>query len=355
MKSSFARRLGVSKLARMPAPAAVRATAKSQHRRVGRLLHEVGQVRELLLTAEREADERLARIPEERRPSARNLVHYLALRDQDLRRLQRDLALEGLSSLGRCEAHVLASVERLLGALRSMCGQPDSTAQEHLPVDQRSGPRLLGKQADRVFGPSPTMREARIMVTLPGEAARDPDLIDRLLSAGMDLARINCAHDDAATWLQLIRLVREGAAAHGRPCRILMDLAGPKLRTGPVGRGEAVVECHPERDRRGRVTEPARIALVHGGAVPSQPVHAVVPMRADFATHARVGDMLVFNDARGKRRRMRVVQVGAGEVIVEATSTAYLVSGITCQIERDGRRLVCSEVADLPPIEEPLC
>jgi pyruvate kinase len=61
-----------------------------------------------------------ARFPAELRAAAqahgtgaRNLIHYLALRGHDLRDLQRGLSELGLSSLGRCEAHVLHSIEQL--------------------------------------------------------------------------------------------------------------------------------------------------------------------------------------------------------------------------------------------------
>lgn len=335
------------------ARAAAHATAKPEHR-TQRLLQAVERLRDRLLQAEQRVAERLAAIPVRRRPSARNLIHYLALRHQDLRRLQAELELQGLSSLGRCESHVLASVERLLAALRAMNGQTVDAGMGDVPVDHRSGPRALAWQADVVFGRAPAARDARIMVTLPGEAANDPELIARLLAAGMDLARINCAHDDETVWLALVRLVRAASTASGRPCRILMDLAGPKLRTGDVGHGEAVVAWSPERDHRGRVLRPARVALVYDGITPSQTVQAVVPMMGDLAQQGRIGDQVVCNDARGKRRRMRVVHVGTHEIIIEATTTAYLVAGITCQIERDGRRVVCSEVAELPPVEDPV-
>ena len=335
------------------AHAAVRSPATSAHR-TRHLLQAVERLREQLLKAEKMAAEHLAAIPAPRRPSARNLIHYLALRRQDLRRLQTGLALAGLSSLGRCEAQVLASVDCLLAALRAMDGRPGETVTDDVPVDHRSGPRTLARQADVVFGRAPATRVARIMVTLPGEAVNDPDLIARLLAAGMDLARINCAHDDEHIWLALVRQVRAASVASGRACRILMDLAGPKVRTGDVGHGEAVVAWSPERDHRGRVMRPARIALVHGSITPSQTVDCVVPIMADLAQQTRPGDQMVCNDARGKRRRMRVVHVATHEVIVEATTTAYLVAGIACQIVREGRRVLCSEVAELPPVEQPV-
>jgi len=344
----------------MPAPAVARirksaTKAAATQRAIIRLARAVEHLRDHLLAAERDALGRIAAIPAGRRASARNLIHYLALRSQDLRRLQRDLALQGLSSLGRCEAHVLASVDRLRAALRAMLNEHATTAADvPPPVDQHSGMEALAHQARAVFGPAPTARAARIMVTLPGEVIRDPELIDRLMGSGMDLVRINCAHDDEQVWLQMIRLVRTAATTQGRPCRILMDLAGPKLRTGPLGSDEAVVHWRPERDHRGRVVRPAHVALVHDGALPMQAVDAVVPLTTDLALEAVPSDHLVCRDARGKRRKMRVVQVTPRVVIVEADEATYVIPGTIFQIERVKRRVGCAEVADLPLVEEPL-
>ncbi len=335
-----------------PAPASEPAPAVSKD--IERLAVEVESLRQRLLSADKMAATRLAKIPAARRPSARNLIHYVALRSQDLRRLQRDLALNGLSSLGRCEAHVLESVERLLVALRAMLGKRNQTTTTTPPVDQRSGPRELAHQARVVFGPSPAARDARIMVTLPSEAASDPELIDKLMGAGMDLARINCAHDDESVWLEMIRLVRESAAAEGRECRILMDLPGPKLRTGPLAGGEAVLHWNPERDRRGRVVAAVRVALVHGAAAATPDAHREVPLTEDFSTVAAVGDQVICRDARGKRRRARVASVAPQVVVIEAEESTYVIPGTTFQLTRSRRRLMQAEVAALPASEEPL-
>ncbi len=45
----------------------------------------------------------------------------------------------------------------------------------------------------------------------------------------------------------------------GRPCRVVMDLAGPKLRTGPLEPGPEVVRIRPQRDVYGRIVAPARV------------------------------------------------------------------------------------------------
>jgi pyruvate kinase len=85
----------------------------------------LNKVRDDLLSAERAAQLGHSNLHETHRRSAVNLVHYLALRRRDVRKLQHELARLGLSSLGRCEAHVLASVDqvvRLLETLTSTLG-----------------------------------------------------------------------------------------------------------------------------------------------------------------------------------------------------------------------------------------
>jgi pyruvate kinase len=58
------------------------------------------------------------------RESAYNLVHYLAIRRHDVRALQDELARLGLSSLGRMEAHVMASLHAVLEVLLALRRQP---------------------------------------------------------------------------------------------------------------------------------------------------------------------------------------------------------------------------------------
>ena len=84
------------------------------------------------------------------------------------------------------------------------------------------------------------------MATLPSEAASDPGLVDSYIAAGMDCARINCAQDSPRVWRAMVEQVRRAAERRGRPCRVLMDIAGPKCRIesrppeGPPGFGSAI-------------------------------------------------------------------------------------------------------------------
>ncbi len=156
-----------------------------------------------------------------------NLSHYVALRAHDLTDLQYRLAARGLSSLGRSEGQVMLALDTLIATLKRLSGEPGAA----YPTSPAAGAAELEAETNRLFGrrqrggPS-----ARVIATLPLEAATEPELIDNLVAAGMDCARINCAHDDAEIWGQMIENVREAAARLERPCRVMMDIAGPKCR-----------------------------------------------------------------------------------------------------------------------------
>src|SRR5262245_33960737 len=77
-----------------------------------------------MLERAREGLARAERLHPDRRRSAANLLHYLALRRRELRPLQERLAALGLSSLGRSEPHALANVDAVLRALCALAGRP---------------------------------------------------------------------------------------------------------------------------------------------------------------------------------------------------------------------------------------
>ena len=100
------------------------------------------------------------------------------------------------------------------------------------------------------------------MATLPTAAAEDLDLVRGLVAAGTDVARINCSHDDADTWRPMAANERTAVLECGRPCRISMDLGGPRARTGRVRMleegtrlrpGEAFSLHEPGAERRSRL------------------------------------------------------------------------------------------------------
>ena len=71
---------------------------------------------------------------EAHRRSARNLAHYLALRRHDVRELQSQLALLGLSSLGRSESHVFTAVQTVHRVLNVLLGTNGSLPCPEVPA-----------------------------------------------------------------------------------------------------------------------------------------------------------------------------------------------------------------------------
>ncbi len=66
-------------------------------------------------------------------------------------------------------------------------------------------------------------------------------MIDRLMRAGMDVARLNFSHGTQAEHAATVKLLRSASARHQRPVAILADLQGPKIRTGPLEGGRPVL------------------------------------------------------------------------------------------------------------------
>lgn len=275
------------------------------------------------------------------RDSARNLLHYLALRRRDLRPLQHRLAALGLSSLGRAEAHVLATMDAVLAVLRRLAGNPAAAAARAGEViGFAAGQGLLDLHTKRLLGPEPEERGVRIMVTMPRQAADDPALVHDLLAQGMDCIRINCAHDDAATWLRIIESLRRAERTLGRPCRIAMDLGGPKLRTGPLEPGPQVLRIRPARDVYGRVNAPARIWLTPEDAprAPPSPADACLPVPASWLARLRKTDHIGLIDARAARRVWRIVAANTHGAWAQAEQTAYIVPGTVLRHRRHGKK-----------------
>jgi pyruvate kinase len=82
------------------------------------------------------------------------------------------------------------------------------------------------------------MRRTKIVATI-GPASRDPEVLVRMVEAGMDVARLNFSHGSADEHAETARLVREAAGRAGRQVAVLQDLPGPKLRIGPLVDGIA--------------------------------------------------------------------------------------------------------------------
>ena len=150
----------------------------------------------------------------EYRWSAINLIRYLTLRTLDLREIQDLLSEYGISSLRSGEGYTLKNVVDVLSLikmLRKIDWHPDP------------GLGLIGYE-----------KSIKIMVTMPTEAANDKQLVNDLIVGGMEIARINLCHDNPIIWKNISENVRICSKELAIPCKIAMDLGGPKLRINEI-------------------------------------------------------------------------------------------------------------------------
>ena len=289
------------------------------------LIAELSQLRESMLLRAQAMAPALSAVAPKFRGSAHNLAHYLALRAHELRPLQEKLAWVGVSSLGRSETHTLANLDKVLGILYCLTGQAwlDRSAEE--PAGSMLGPRLLHENATELLGESPVGRSTRMMVTLPSTAASSILLVQDLVPAGMDIARTNCAHDCPDDWRVMAKNVRTAAANAGRAVRILMDLGGPKIRTGELTPRPAVLRMRPQRDEFGRPYRPYRVGIKCTTQVEAVPdVDGCIGVDGKWLAHLEVGSQIDFSDARGAKRHLLVIKVTDRGGVAESLQTAYV-------------------------------
>jgi pyruvate kinase len=324
-------------------------------RLIQRTLATLRDLRDRALAFEVEQASEIESLDPHYRASARNLLHYLSIRQNDIRDLQQDLHSLGLSSLGVLEANVLATLNAVIGNLEALAGTPQSAAPPP-PVDFRTGRLLLRDHARRLLGPAPRDRSVRIMVTMPSEAADDARLIEDLLRAGMDLMRINCAHDDAAAWRRMADNLRRAEQVVGRKCAIQADLGGPKLRTGSIEPVGHFARIKPRRDPAGRLLAPARVWLTPAAhPEPAPPgVGTVLPLAGAGPRSLRPRDTLLITDLRGRGRKLAVVEKAGRSAIAETERTIYAAAGEQLAVLRDGSVLAELEIGSLPGVSAPI-
>jgi pyruvate kinase len=80
------------------------------------------------------------------------------------------------------------------------------------------------------------MRATKIVATI-GPASREPEVLEQMIDAGMDVARLNFSHGTVEEHAETMERIRRAAEHVGREVAVLQDLPGPKLRIGPIATG----------------------------------------------------------------------------------------------------------------------
>ncbi len=156
-------------------------------------------------------------------PSLLNLHHYLNVRKYDFSQLQDDLTKVGLSSFGRSQAHMEASVNVALEMLSLALGKEPPLHSDHLSYEASHA--IMDKNGS-IF--STSNDKTKIMITVPSDY--EEDWFSSLSHEGVHLFRINTAHDTPDVWKAMAEGIKK-ASSEEKDLKIYVDLAGPKIRT----------------------------------------------------------------------------------------------------------------------------
>lgn len=330
---------------------------KLKKKKITRLLEQLEEIKVQAEEFENKYSKELERVHFSNLKSAKNLIHYLALRNQDIREMQDTLWQLGISRLGRAESHVMASIISVQNILKGILSELPIES-EKPEISFKRGRKILKANTTTLLGKKLKRSKLRIMVTLPTEAAYDYKLVKKLFNAGMNSARINCAHDDTRIWERMIKNIEKAKKQTGRNCKICMDLGGPKLRTGSMRQGPKVVHLTPERDLLGKVTSPAEAWLVPEGIIQLEKTkiadeEILIPLPDEFLNLLKPKNEIVFTDSRDKVKKLVVGKKFNGRRLVSCFESAYIKTGTTFTLKNNRRTNgIIANVGDLLPLEE---
>ena len=309
--------------------------------------------------AANEYAEQIAQVAPTHRPGAVNLVRYMALRSQDAVELQEGLSALGATSLSHPEPAVLERLHAARNVLDAFDGKAPTYPMQAIASAYADADNILDANTQALLGPTQEGTHARIMVTLPSEAAEDYDLVLGFARAGMELARINCAHDGEAAWEKMVEHVHRAADEVGREILISCDIAGPKVRTGSIEPGPRVVRVRGERTAAGELlTHPTLVLYdvpradeaqeVAKGASESKARPAVaLEVDAEWLAQLEPGSEVHFAEARGRSRVFNVESVEEGVAVLRGERNCYLAEGTVFSHEA-----ATTQVRGVPALEQ---
>lgn len=285
--------------------------------------------------------------------SALNLVHYHAFRSFNIDELQDKLRYMGLPDLTNIEGHVMKSLLAINTIINSLNGNYITEKRKDI-ISIKKSEKLLKNNTKQLFGKKSKKRQTRIMVTLPSSAAEDYSLINHLIGLGMNSARINCAHDDTEVWAKMIENINRAKNTLKKNCKIMMDLGGPKIRTGSMKPGPKVIHIKPQRDQLGNVTKPAKVWIAPPDILPpDNSADAVIPVSELLIKKIKRGNTISFTDSRNKKCKIIIERKqGKGKWGI-CSDSAYLTTEtelILKKIKETGKEK--NYVGDLLPIEQ---
>jgi len=261
------------------------------------------------------------------RESALNLTHYLAFRSFDINDLQDKLRYMGLPDLANIEGHVMKSLLAIKTIINHLIGNGVIEKQKDI-ISIKKSEKLIRKNTKQLFGYKSKKRQTRIMVTLPSTAAEDYKLVYRLIKLGMNSARINCAHDEPKVWIKMIANIDRAKNALKKNCKVMMDLGGPKLRTGQMKPGPGVIHIKPQHDLFGKVIKPAKIWIAPPDIPPpNDSADVILPVSELLTDKIKRGNTISFIDSRGKKCKISIEKKQGRGKWGACSDSAYITTG----------------------------
>nr|CAD1828524.1 unnamed protein product [Ananas comosus var. bracteatus] len=294
-------------------------------------------------------------------PSATNLTHYLALQLLSIEELNENLSSVGLLCLKSSCPCILPSINYGIRQLENFI-ESDTNVED---VDRSDCSismmrKRVSSHAIKLFGPAHEERNFSIMVTVGRESISNETLISNLLKAGANVFRINCAHDDPNVWSEIVRKVKANSQMLEKPCRILMDLAGPKPRTELLMR-ETNVFMAPKIDTKGDMIPSAHFWVCSMECSSPPPPHfspgAVICVDRKLIDGLKEGDFVSILDGIDKKSSLRVVlkcSLDADDYgfIVECSRATCIGVGSKLYFKRGNKKHSLGQVVKLLKIEK---
>jgi len=272
----------------------------------------------------------LKKVHPSQQPSATNLLHYMALRNVDMRTLQENLHINGLSSLASSESHVRWQINAVLNRI-----QVTPPAVKNGITDFFAAQHMRHERATALFGARKNNDIPTIMVTFDKELAWNLPMVKQLLYSGMNVARINCAHDDESVWQAMVWNIKKAVKSTGIPCKIYMDLAGPKIRTIIKGKEGKKHKLHIEHQHHFTLAET-------GDDTADGPV--IYCSQKGIIQQLHEGERVLFDDGTvetiiekldGARARLRVDRVSGKKPVIKESKginfpdSKFLIAALT--------------------------
>jgi len=283
--------------------------------------------------------------------SAVNFLHYLALREKDIRDLQVKLGELGISRLSNAESNVLNSIISVKNLLKKLNKQKKEPKTKDI-LTKKKAAKVLRKNTNLLLGKKIKDAKTRIMVTLPKESADDKNIIPDLINAGMSAARINCAHDNIDVWYKIIEQITAVRKKTGRTCKVCMDLGGPKLRTGKMIEGPRVIHVVPIRDIKGNVVEPCTLLLTDKQVLPNEEYPFILPIQSEFLGQIKQKMKIHFTDTRGKQRKFLVHKQTELGFVLKISDSAFIETGTELILFDDEKEITRANIGLLPAVEQ---